>query len=1079
MAGESFFSKFSAPSGDPLAAEHEAVALYVQQALASLGKESCWNDLALGSIPAGRVLLEAKPDQARRYLLAAVQQASHWEDVMKAVYRQRSETKSFVSDHNLPGWMEAFGPEHQTVQVVQALLRRALPLVKSDILAILNWCERSQANHRASVPAGVVTRAIERFASEHGVDDDIRPPLAAFGATLRESYDKNVKRFGTLVEQLCAGRESEEPATTAARQATPKPSPAGDPHVLVVLKQLLGIPGTHEVVSTTEIGPDRFSLRADSPLRTEHEKLNDLSRDVRAAPDRQGYDLRKLPSAGSIFDTDPVPRSGMLLAAAERSVHARLNRRSSSPLDNWQDWYVGHAAVNELLPSAVELTRDHLFDVLLYTAMFIDGWSKANEAHLRRIEAETERTPLSEGERFVLHLWRTSLVSGPPLGTSTPIVARLTRLIGDGAQFYLVPGEAWTDALNAYVGNSPAKAAWKALLIHALSATGSRPSAKWLKTAGKLIDDIGAKDVRAALPAWLAVMPKGGSVRKPGGRDLLHEENATCLRGLLWILPLLPDRDGLARVISAVGVSAYRKIPVVGARSMKVGNAAVYALSELGSTDAVGQLAMLKVRVKSATAQKEIEKAFVASAAALGLPRDQIEEMGVPSYGLEEVGRLEETLGEHRVELIVTGSDAEMRWFDAGGKRLKSVPASLKKDHAEELKEIQQSLKDIQAMLPAQRDRLDGLFLAQRSWPFAVWRERYLDHPLVGSIARRLIWCADGVAALFADGAATDVTGRPLAVADTATVSPWHPVGRAIEEVMAWRRRLEALGITQPFKQAHREIYLLTDAERRTATYSNRFAAHILRQHQFNALCAARGWKNQLRLMVDASYNPPSRDLPQWGLRAEFWIEGVGTTYGTDTNETGTYLRVATDQVRFYRLSAAARGAAPAELLALEAVPPLVFSEIMRDVDLFVGVGSVGNDPTWQDGGPGGRFRDYWQSYSFGELAASAKTRREVLESLVPRLKIAERCSFADRFLVVRGEKRTYKIHLGSGNILMEPNDQYLCIVPDQGARTSGEEGLHLPFEGDAMLSIILSKAFLLAADSKIKDASIVSQINR
>jgi len=34
-----------------------------------------------------------------------------------------------------------------------------------------------------------------------------------------------------------------------------------------------------------------------------------------------------------------------------------------------------------------------------------------------------------------------------------------------------------------------------------------------------------------------------------------------------------------------------------------------------------------------------------------------------------------------------------------------------------------------------------------------------------------------------------------------------------------------------------------------------------------------------------------------------------------------------------------------------------------------------------------------------------------------------------------------------------------------------------LPFEGDSMLSIILSKAFLLAEDAKIKDETIVRQI--
>lgn len=36
---------------------------------------------------------------------------------------------------------------------------------------------------------------------------------------------------------------------------------------------------------------------------------------------------------------------------------------------------------------------------------------------------------------------------------------------------------------------------------------------------------------------------------------------------------------------------------------------------------------------------------------------------------------------------------------------------------------------------------------------------------------------------------------------------------------------------------------------------------------------------------------------------------------------------------------------------------------------------------------------------------------------------------------------------------------------------------IRLPFEGNATLSMILSKAFLLADDGKIKDRSIVSQI--
>ena len=114
----------------------------------------------------------------------------------------------------------------------------------------------------------------------------------------------------------------------------------------------------------------------------------------------------------------------------------------------------------------------------------------------------------------------------------------------------------------------------------------------------------------------------------------------------------------------------------------------------------------------------------------------------------------------------------------------------------------------------------------------------------------------------------------------------------------------------------------------------------------------------------------------------------------------------------------------------------------MRDVDLFVGVASLGNDPNWADGGPQGRFRNYWQEYSFGDLTETAKTRAEVLARLLPRLKIAGRCSLDGKFLIVRGDRRTYKIHLGSGNILMEPNDQYLCIVPKSGANEASDGGL-------------------------------------
>jgi len=145
----------------------------------------------------------------------------------------------------------------------------------------------------------------------------------------------------------------------------------------------------------------------------------------------------------------------------------------------------------------------------------------------------------------------------------------------------------------------------------------------------------------------------------------------------------------------------------------------------------------------------------------------------------------------------------------------------------------------------------------------------------------------------------------------------------------------------------------------------------------------------------------------------------------------------------------------------------------MRDVDLFVGVASVAGDPEWLDRGHE-RYHAYWRETSFGELAESAVVRRELLRDLLPSLRIAGRCSLDDRSLVVRGNLRTYRIHLGSANVLMEPNDQYLCIVP---ARGKAATKVFLPFPEDERFNVILSKAFLLAEDDRIKDPTILAQI--
>ncbi len=70
----------------------------------------------------------------------------------------------------------------------------------------------------------------------------------------------------------------------------------------------------------------------------------------------------------------------------------------------------------------------------------------------------------------------------------------------------------------------------------------------------------------------------------------------------------------------------------------------------------------------------------------------------------------------------------------------------------------------------------------------------------------------------------------------------WHPLGHAPDEVRTWRDHLLDRGLRQPFKQAFREVYLLTPAEENTRDHSRRFADHLLRYGQAKALLTERGW---------------------------------------------------------------------------------------------------------------------------------------------------------------------------------------------------------------------------------------------
>lgn len=493
---------------------------------------------------------------------------------------------------------------------------------------------------------------------------------------------------------------------------------------------------------------------------------------------------------------------------------------------------------------------------------------------------------------------------------------------------------------------------------------------------------------------------------------------------------------------------------------------AIHVYSQLPQEISIPKLTNLKAKAKNKNILKRIDKAITIVGKKSGRTKAEIEESVIPDFGIDSNSKYIFRIDDVDCVFEIHNHKEQLIYYQlSNGKRQKTLPKRLKDNFPNDIKEFKKKIKEIKTSISSQKKRIEDFYLINRVIPYSSFKENYLNNNLVNILARNLIWNFKNdnlnVNLILSDKGFTDFDGNLNSKELTGTkVTLWHPIGFESDYILNWRNYILSNEILQPFKQAFREIYIITDAELNTETYSNRYASHILNKDHVSALCKVRGWSpSGIINSGKATYKIPESDY-----KIEYWVSDV---YLGEHSKTYGSAHISTDQVRFYKKK---------DQLPLSEVPAIIFTEVMRDIDLFVGVTSIGNDPEWHDRGDNGTI-NYWSSYSNGKLTERSKTRVEILKNIIPKMKIADKCEFQGKHLKVKGSIRDYKIHMGSGNILMEPDDKYLCIVADRSAKKLKK--VFIPFEGDNMLSIIISKALLLAEDSKITDPTIVRQIKR
>ncbi|RYG36627.1 DUF4132 domain-containing protein [bacterium] len=350
---------------------------------------------------------------------------------------------------------------------------------------------------------------------------------------------------------------------------------------------------------------------------------------------------------------------------------------------------------------------------------------------------------------------------------------------------------------------------------HLIKATGVKPSAKWRKglvlgTSGKLLE---------------TVLPTIRETVEP-----IAGVPADALRGLAWALEADGDAKGLGRLAEA----SMRQIEGVGIVAQKAYFSAVQSLGRLEGDDAVLALIELGRIAKRPKVRAAVEDAIAIIAERRRVTIPELLEGATPSFGLDASGDRNDMVTGGTVRIEIVGSGVRTTFTTDTGQ----VRKSLSKD--ESTPAIKERAKEMGRILQATKDSYDIRMASRSAAFFGDWRNRVLLHPLLGTLARRLVWSVGGVAALWDGVSLADVAGRPIQAEEKAEVLLWHPVESDSEEIRQWQKRISDLGMTQPFRQIYREVYVPVREDGNTV---GRFRAHVIRQGRAATVMQGRGWR--------------------------------------------------------------------------------------------------------------------------------------------------------------------------------------------------------------------------------------------
>ena len=375
-------------------------------------------------------------------------------------------------------------------------------------------------------------------------------------------------------------------------------------------------------------------------------------------------------------------------------------------------------------------------------------------------------------------------------------------------------------------------------------------------------------------------------------------------------------------------------------------------------------------------------------------------------------------LDDTTIKLVIDEQGKAELEVTKGDKTLKSIPDKYKKN-----KEVE-ALKDSKTYLTKQYSRtrlsLEQAMLSQTLFT-AAELAKILEHPVVKAMLSKLVLFNPETQAsgFWQDGKLLSAEGTltPLKAADKLLIAHPSHLFYAVQWDL-YQKYLFDKELKQPFKQVFRELYVPTKDELETSNRSERYQGHQVQPQKTVALLRSRGWTVNYEEGLQRVYHKE-------GFRAT--IYAAADWYTPSEVEAPTL-----EYVVFYNLK-------DGKEVPMKEINPVIFSEVMRDVDLVVSVAHVGGvDP---------------------EASHSTMQMRGALARESARLFKLDNVEVKERYILIKNEHGDYSLHLGSG--MISRGGLQINVVAVQSQHRGR---VFLPFvDDDPKTAEIISKMKLLS----------------